>query len=226
MCYDGERETVLENGSPSPPRAPPLLSQNFYQVNVLPRNTPKRRAAGPSPGGMCGLGVSCFPFGRSLAYGFGPASGPGRLPARGQGIRGLGDPLPPTTPNPALGQPLLAGSESLQAYPVPLSAARHRPSPFRCPAGGTSVRAASELPRLRRGDLLRAMTRLRCRAGWRAAHEAEEGTLLQVGARGCPLLSHGNGWRARVMATGGYPFLFKFWLRCGRGTPWVSRRPA
>ena len=29
-----ERETVLENGSPSPPRAPPLPSQNFCSVTV------------------------------------------------------------------------------------------------------------------------------------------------------------------------------------------------
>ena len=85
----------------------------------------------------------------------------GRLRGGRQGIRGLGGPLPPTTPNPALGQSSLTGSVSRQAHPVPLSAARHMASPSRCPAPrGTSVRAASELPRLGRGDLLRAMTRL------------------------------------------------------------------
>ena len=103
-----------------------------------------------------GLGFSAFFL--SVNSGFGPAPGPGRLPGAGQGA-GACQPLAPYNPYPAFGQPLLAGSATLQAHPASLADARHWASPFRCPARGTSVRAASELPRLRRGDLLRAMTR-------------------------------------------------------------------
>ena len=41
---EGERETVLKNGSPSPPRAPPHPSQNFYRASfrsVTARKTPR-----------------------------------------------------------------------------------------------------------------------------------------------------------------------------------------
>lgn len=108
------------------------------------------------------------------ASGFGPAPGRGRLPAGGQGT-GACQPLAPYNPLPRLRQPSLTGIISPQLIPFsPLPAARHRASPFRCPARGTSVRAAAELPPRRGGDLRRAMPRLRHQTGWPEALEAEK----------------------------------------------------
>ena len=93
--------------------------------------------------------------------GFGPASGLGRLRGGRQGT-GACQPLAPYDPLPRLGTAPRHGLHADdRSPPALLSAARHMASPSRCPASrGTSVRAASELPRLGRGDLLRAMTRL------------------------------------------------------------------
>lgn len=95
-------------------------------------------------------------------------------PGEGQGA-GACQPLAPYNPLPRLRQPSLTGIISPQLIPFsPLPAARHRASPFRCPARGTSVRAAAELPPLRGGDLRRAMPRLRHQTGWPEALEAEK----------------------------------------------------
>ena len=95
-------------------------------------------------------------------------------PGGGQGT-GACQPLAPCNPLPRLRQPSLTGIISPQLIPFsPLPAARHRASPFRCPARGTSVRAAAELPPLRGGDLRRAMPRLRHQTGWPEALEAEK----------------------------------------------------
>ena len=143
-----------------------------------------------------GLGVSAFGFRRWIAA---SARRPG-LVACAAGRQGAGawQPLAPHTPYPALSPSSVTGIVSLQAYPASLADARHWASPFRFPARGTSVRAASELPPLRGGDLLRAMTRLRVVGqDERQRPGPGDGALLQVGARGCPLLSHGTGRRAR-----------------------------
>ena len=52
LLCEGERETVLKNGSPSPPRAPPLLSPNFYWLARRGRVPAGRFASAASPGGM------------------------------------------------------------------------------------------------------------------------------------------------------------------------------
>ena len=80
--------------------------------------------------------------------------------AGGRG-QGLASPLPPTTPIPVLGQPSLAGIRRAAAL---LCSSLCRASegialPLSRAGLGTSVRAASELPPRRGGDLLRAMTR-------------------------------------------------------------------
>lgn len=106
--------------------------------------------------------------------GFGPAPGCDRLPGGGQGA-GACQPLAPYNPLPRLRQPSLTGNFSPQAVPFsPLPVARHRASPSRCPARGTSVRAAAELPPLQGGDLHRAMQRLRHQTGWPEALGAKK----------------------------------------------------
>ena len=42
----------MKNGSPSPPRAPPHPSQNFYRLPSAPSRPARRRVAAMSPGGM------------------------------------------------------------------------------------------------------------------------------------------------------------------------------
>ena len=78
---------------------------------------------------------------------------------RGAGGRGLPAPGPLQPPTPPWARHPWRGSCPFRRTLSPSPTRAIWPSPFRCPARGTSVRAASELPRPRRGDLLRAMTR-------------------------------------------------------------------
>ncbi len=152
----------------------PLLSQKRYRINALPRDPAGRRVSLPSPGGACGgLGLSSFFF-RWMA-----ASARRAVPVARRKLRasiaelrqgaGTWQPLtlggfhlPPSIPYPALGQPLLAGSVPPQA----------QPASFCCRASYGIVlplsRTRDERPGGVGASLLRAMTRLRQHAEWRA----------------------------------------------------------
>ena len=158
-------QTVLSDACSADLRAAAFLEFCFY---LLRWPEPSGRLTGWT--GYSGLpaGEAAFIF-SSYRQVTASARHRGRVASRrGAGGKGLASPLPPTTPNPALRQPSLPGSFSLQAFPLSLFLSRvkgRRPPAVPRKARDELPGAASELPPTRGGDLLRAMTRFRQQTG-------------------------------------------------------------
>ena len=163
--------------SPLPPTTPkPALGQPslmiFRNKSAVPLSPFCRAAAGiRTPAVPRWRGTSVRPASEVGAFRFFFFVASWRLqpgirawsPARrAAGGRGLRSPLPPTSPNPALGQPSLTVLRNKSAVPLPpfcRAAAGIRTPAVPLYAGRASVRRRSFRP-FRGGDLLRALPRL------------------------------------------------------------------